>query len=450
MTMKENRESILRPKTYLIKTYGCQMNERDSETIAGILRRRGLTEAKDLVSTDLLMVNTCAVRDKAEQKVYGLLGKLKALKTENPNLILGVCGCMPQQNLVANRLKERFPFVDIIIGAHNLSALDSYLDRVLIGREQVTDIWLEREKVEQELPAYRREKLKAYVNINWGCNNYCTYCIVPYVRGREKSRPLNTILTEIENLVQGGSREITLLGQNVNSYGKDLPGKPSFAQLLSQVSQVKGLDRIRFMTSHPKDFGAELVDAFSSLAKVCRHLHLPIQAGSDRTLARMNRGYTVARYLEIVENVRAAIPDVALTTDIIVGFPGETEAEFMETIAVLRQVRFDSAFTFMYSPRQGTPAAAMKGQLGTQELKERLQRLLYVQNQISLERNRLLEGTVQEVLVEGFSDQNNKGRTTGNKLVFFPCPRDLSGQLARVKIKQAKTWSLLGELGEEL
>lgn len=437
---------IREPKFYHTNTYGCQMNERDSETIAGILQARGLTETADILTADLIMVNTCSVRDKAEQKVFGLLGKLKALKDTNPALILGICGCMPQQQKVASQLRARFPFLDIIIGTHNLNSLDIYLEKVCREDQRILEVWQERREAETELPTLRSGRLKAFVNINWGCNNFCTYCIVPYVRGKEKSRLPNVILHEVKTLAEEGYKEITLLGQNVNSYGKDLPGRPNFAHLLKLINEVEGLKRIRFMTSHPRDADESLIDAFASLAKVCNHFHLPLQAGSDRTLKRMNRGYTVEHYLAIVAKLRAYVPDIALSTDIIVGFPGETEDDFLETLAVIRQVRFDSAFTFMYSPRRGTPAASMKGQLAAVVMKDRLQRLIALQNQISLERNREIVGTVQEVLVEGQTDQINKGRTTTNKLVHFPCSRDLTGNMAAVKIIQAKTWSLTGEL----
>lgn len=431
------------PETYYIKTYGCQMNERDSETIAAILRGRGMTDAKDLAQADLVMVNTCTVRDKAEQKVYGLLGRFRELKEENPSLILGICGCMPQRQDVAQSIRSRYPFMDIIIGTHNLDLLNTYLEQVIQERRQVLAIWPERAKTEIDAPAAKASGLKAFVNINWGCNNFCTYCIVPHVRGREKSRPLASIMAEAEQLVLGGVREITLLGQNVNSYGKDLPGKPDFAYLLQQVQQVAGIERIRFMTSHPRDAGDRLVEAMATLPTVCGHLHLPLQAGSNRILAAMNRGYTIEHYLDTVAKFRKAIPEIALTTDLIVGFPGETEEDFLDTLGLVRRVRFDSAFTFMFSPRQGTAAAVMEGQVETAVKKDRLRRLMEVQNQISLERNRELEGTKQQVLVE---DTICKGRTAANKLVFFKSDRNLTGQLVTVLITGAKTWSLAGEL----
>lgn len=437
------------PKTYYIQTYGCQMNERDSETIAGILQSRGMTLATDMTAADLIMVNTCSIRDKAEQKVYGLLGRFRELKEENPNLVLGICGCMPQQQKVAKHIRSRYPFMDIIIGTHNLNVLNTYLEQVLVERQQILDVWEERAEEELVLPARRSGKFKAFVNINWGCNNFCTYCIVPYVRGREKSRSPEAIVEEIEALARDGFKEITLLGQNVNSYGKDLPERPDFAQLLKLVNSIDGIQRIRFMTSHPRDVGDSLIDAMATLPKVCKHLHLPLQAGSNHILEKMNRGYTTEHYLRIVEKLKLAIPDIALTTDLIVGFPGETEENFQDTLSMVRQVRFDSAYTFMYSPRKGTPAASMEGQVGSPEMKERLQRLMKVQNQISLSCNQKLQGTAQQLLVEECAEGICKGRTTGNKLVFFESDKDLSGQLVDVKITGAKTWSLTGELGDE-
>ncbi len=446
--MSDNQGFGLVPKTYYIRTYGCQMNERDSETIATILQGRGMTEAPGMASADLIMVNTCTVRDKAEQKVYGLLGKFRELKEEKPDLVLGICGCMPQQHEVAKHIKSRFPFMDIIIGTHNLNVLNTYLEQVLVERRQVLEVWEERAAKELDLPPRRSGNYKAFVNINWGCNNFCTYCIVPHVRGREKSRPSQTIMAEIQDLAADGIKEVTLLGQNVNSYGKDLSDKPDFAYLLELINSIDGIRRIRFMTSHPRDAGDRLIEAIATLPKVCNHLHLPIQAGNDWILERMNRGYTAEHYLGIVEKLRAAVPGIAITTDLIVGFPGESEGEFLDTLAMVEKVRFDSAFTFMYSPRRGTPAASMKGQVEIGVMKERLQRLIKVQNRISLERNQELVGTVQQVLVEERSDKTSKGRTTTNKLVFFDSGRDLTGQLVDVKITRAKTWSLVGELGD--
>lgn len=433
------------PKTYFIKTYGCQMNERDSETIAGIFQARGMQLAK-LEEADIIMINTCTVRDKAEQKAYGLLGRLRKLKEANPELVLGICGCMPQQQAVAKKIKTRFPFVDIIIGTHNLRELATYLDQVLQERKQVLAIWEKRAEEELEAPAVRQGRFKAFVNINYGCNNFCTYCIVPHVRGREKSRQPQVIQAEIDGLAREGYKEITLLGQNVNSYGKDLPQAPDFAGLLHQIHAVAGIERIRFMTSHPRDVTPRLIDTLARLPKVCNHIHLPLQAGSDHILRRMNRGYNTEHYLGLVEALRQTIPGLALTTDLIVGFPGETEEDFAATLHLVEQVRFDSAFTFIYSPRPGTPAASMENQVPAAVKRERLQQLIELQNGISLACNRSLVGSRQELLVEDKKNEIHKGRTTTHRLVFFSSKEDLSGRLVDVEITEAKTWNLAGRL----
>lgn len=436
-----------RPRSYYIKTYGCQMNERDSETIAGIFQARGM-QPTGLEQADIVMVNTCTVRDKAEQKVFGLLGKLRELKERNPDVVLGICGCMPQQHAVAKKIKTRFPFIDIIIGTHNLSELGTYLDQVLQERKQVLAIWEQRAGEELDVSARRQGKVKAFVNINYGCNNFCTYCIVPHVRGREKSRRPEAIQAEIAGLAGDGYKEITLLGQNVNSYGKDLPQTSDFADLLRLVHNVEGLERIRFMTSHPRDVNRKLIDTLAALPKVCNHIHLPLQAGSNRILHLMNRGYTIERYKTLVDELRQAIPDIAITTDLIVGFPSETEEDFAATLKVVEEVRFDSAFTFIYSPRQGTPAAAMEGQVPAEIKHRRLQQLIELQNGISLALNRTLVGTKQIVLVEEKKDNIHKGRTSSHKLVFFPGEKNLCGQLVDVTIEEAKTWNLVGRLEE--
>ena len=436
------------PQTYYIKTYGCQMNSRDSETIAGIFQARGMTAAAEVSDADVILVNTCTVRDKAEQKVFGLLGRLRELKEKNPDLVLGICGCMPQQQEVAKDIKSRFPFMDIIIGTHNLDQLNTYIEEVLIARRQVLEVWEERANQELDLPARRSGNFKAFVNINWGCNNFCTYCIVPHVRGREKSRLPQAIVEEIQGLAAEGFLEITLLGQNVNSYGKDLPGKPDFTDLLAQVNDIAGLERIRFMTSHPRDVNDRLVEAMASMSKVCNHLHLPLQAGSDRILSLMNRGYTSQHYQEIVEKLRAAVPGLVLTTDLIVGFPGETDEDFEQSLAMVRNIRFDSIFSFLYSPRKGTPAASLEDNMSIGEKKIRHQQLIKLQNQISLESNQAMVGNTYQVLVDERTGTVNKGRTRGSKLIIFESGRDFTGQLVNIKVTQAKTWNLVGELGD--
>lgn len=433
---------------YMIMPYGCQMNEHDAEVLAGMLHDLGYSETTDEAAADLIILVTCAVREHAEQRVYGKIGELYRLKQLNPNLVLAVGGCMPQQQEVANKLKQRFPHLDIIFGTHNLAEFPALLQAARESQETVLQIWDQEGEVQENLPRLRHDGLKAWVTIMYGCNNFCTYCIVPYVRGRERSRRPESIAAEVRQLAERGYREVTLLGQNVNSYGKDLDSEVDFADLLRLVNET-GIERIRFTTSHPKDISPRLIQAMAECEHVMEHLHLPVQAGSTRILRAMNRGYSREQYLDLVRQVRAAIPDVTLTTDIIVGFPGETDEDFQETISLLEEVRYDSAFTFAYSPRGGTPAARMTNQVEPTVSKERLTCLIATQNRISLERNQELVGSVQELLVEGPSKNNPEmltGRTRGNKLVHFRGPADLRGEIVSVRIDAAQTWNLFGSL----
>lgn len=433
---------------YMIMPYGCQMNEHDAEVLAGMLHDLGYSETTDEAAADLIILVTCAVREHAEQRVYGKIGELYRLKQLNPNLVLAVGGCMPQQPEVANKLKQRFPHLDIIFGTHNLAEFPALLQAARESQETVLQIWDQEGEVQENLPRLRHDGLKAWVTIMYGCNNFCTYCIVPYVRGRERSRRPESIAAEVRQLAERGYREVTLLGQNVNSYGKDLDSEVDFADLLRLVNET-GIERIRFTTSHPKDISLRLIQAMAECEHVMEHLHLPVQAGSTRILRAMNRGYSREQYLDLVRQVRAAIPDVTLTTDIIVGFPGETDEDFQETISLLEEVRYDSAFTFAYSPRGGTPAARMTNQVEPTVSKERLTCLIATQNRISLERNQELVGSVQELLVEGPSKNNPEmltGRTRGNKLVHFRGPADLRGEIVSVRIDAAQTWNLFGSL----
>ncbi|MGI6343787.1 MAG: tRNA (N6-isopentenyl adenosine(37)-C2)-methylthiotransferase MiaB [Bacillota bacterium] len=433
---------------YMIMPYGCQMNEHDAEVLAGMLHDLGYSETTDEAAADLIILVTCAVREHAEQRVYGKIGELYRLKQLNPNLVLAVGGCMPQQPEVANKLKQRFPHLDIIFGTHNLAEFPALLQAARESQETVLQIWDQEGEVQENLPRLRHDGLKAWVTIMYGCNNFCTYCIVPYVRGRERSRRPESIAAEVRQLAERGYREVTLLGQNVNSYGKDLDSEVDFADLLRLVNET-GIERIRFTTSHPKDISPRLIQAMAECEHVMEHLHLPVQAGSTRILRAMNRGYSREQYLDLVRQVRAAIPDVTLTTDIIVGFPGETDEDFQETISLLEEVRYDSAFTFAYSPRGGTPAARMTNQVEPTVSKERLTCLIATQNRISLERNQELVGSVQELLVEGPSKNNPEmltGRTRGNKLVHFRGPADLRGEIVSVRIDAAQTWNLFGSL----
>jgi len=423
------------------------MNERDAETLRGFLDELGYAETARVEEADLVIMNTCAVRQKAEEKVFGLIGRLGKLKKQNPGMIIAVCGCLPQQEKAAQSISRRYPFVDLIFGTHNLAAFPALLERVESERRTVVDVWDEAGEVVEDLPAVRRNGVKAWVNITYGCNNFCSYCVVPYVRGRERSRRPEHILAEIGKLVADGCREVTLLGQNVNSYGKDLPEQADFPELLQRVDRESGLARIRFMTSHPRDFTEKLIGVMAEGQHICEHVHLPVQSGSNRILELMNRGYTREHYRELVLLLRSYLPGCALTTDLIVGFPGETESEFQETLELVEEVGFDAAFTFLYSPRRGTPAAVMPGQVPEGAKKERFARLLEVQNSCGLERNRALVGSVVEVLTEGQSKTDPgvmTGRTRTNKTVNFTGLEVAAGELAAVEITAAHTWSLLG------
>ncbi len=433
---------------YFILTYGCQMNVHDSEILSGFLEDMGYEEADNLEKTDMVILNTCAVREKAEEKVLGKIGSLKELKKENPHLIIGVCGCMVQQEKTARKIKSRYPHVDLFFGTHNLYKFPELLKEAEQSRKTVLDIWSGRDGVVEDLPKHRKDGIKAWVTITYGCNNFCAYCIVPYVRGRERSREMSNIEAEVEGLAVEGYKEVTLLGQNVNSYGKDLFPKVTFAQLLERLDRIEGLERIRYMTSHPRDFTRELVEVILHSKKICEHFHLPIQAGSSKILEKMNRGYTREHYLELVNYIRKLIPRSSITTDFIVGFPGETEEDFNDTLDIVERVRFDSAFTFIYSPRKGTTAADMPGQIPQEVRKERLRRLMEVQNRISREINDELKGETVEVLVEGISKQEPlmlTGRTRTNKIVNFKGKKELLGELVRVRITESRTWSFLGE-----
>ena len=435
---------------YKILIYGCQMNEHDAEVLAGQLQEMGYCPTEKESEADLIILVTCAVRDHAEQKVYGKIGELSRLKQDNPDLILAVGGCMSQQPDVARKMQQRFPYLDIIFGTHNLTAFPQLLRRASKGEEPIVQIWERADAMPEQLPRVRSDELKAWVTIMYGCNNFCTYCIVPYVRGREHSRQPVSIVAEIEDLVNRGYKEVTLLGQNVNSYGKDLAQESDFAELLRLVNAT-GIPRIRFMTSHPKDISPRLIQAMANCDGVMEHLHLPVQSGSNRILRAMNRGYTREQYLTLVQQIRSAVPNMVLTTDIIVGFPGETEQDFQATLDLIEEVRFDAAFTFAYSPRSGTPAAEMLHQVPEEISKDRLQRLIDAQANISRECNQRLLGSVQEILVEGPSKTDPEkltGRTRGNKLVHFSGSTRLVGQIVSVRIREAQTWYLMGELVE--
>lgn len=432
-------------------TYGCQQNENDSERLKGMLAEMGYALTEDDEQADIILFNTCAVREGAELKVYGNLGALKHLKKRRPQLVIGVCGCMMQQKKAAEQVKAKYRHVDLVFGTHALWRFPELLHETLSGGGRVVEVEDSEGRIIENLPVYRAGAPSAWVSVMYGCNNFCSYCIVPYVRGRERSRKPKDILQEIELLVESGVREITLLGQNVNSYGKDLEHPMAFADLLREVNRIDGLRRIRFMTSHPKDVTGRLIDAMADCEKVCSQLHLPFQAGSDRILSAMNRRYTKQQYLELVQRVRERMPDTAFTSDVIVGFPGETDDDFNQTIDVLEQVRFDSVFSFIYSKRDGTPAAEMPDPFTREDKQAHFDRLLEVQNRISLEINRSYLGRVCEVMVEGASKTDRRmltGRTSTGKIINFPDTGAQPGEFILVRVTQCHTWSLLGEAEE--
>lgn len=440
---------------YLIETYGCQMNLHDSEILAGQLEEMGFEEAGSVEDADIVLLNTCTVRETAAQKVMGEIGRLKTLKAKNPDLLIGICGCMAQEEKRVQEIKQQFPHVDIIFGTHNLHRLPDLISRAKEATrdEMIIDVWKSAGEVVEHLPVKRASGVRAWVTVIYGCDKFCTYCIVPHTRGRERSRRPDDVIAEVRSLAEQGYKEITLLGQNVNSYGKDLKMGYDFTDLLRDLNRIEGIKWIRFMTSHPRDFSRRLVDAIASLDKVCEHIHLPVQAGSDEVLRRMNRRYTKDEYLELVRYIKERIPGVSLTTDIIVGFPGETEEDFQHTLDVVREAEFDNAFMFIYSPRTGTPAARFEDPVPMAEKKDRLQRLMELQYSISLNRNKALVGRRFEVLIEGPSKKDPgvySARTRTNKLVLIPgrVPgrEDLSGRFAQVDVTGAHTWTLDGRL----
>ncbi len=437
-----------RPMTFCVTTFGCQMNARDSEKLRGILIKIGYVEAAE-DEADFVIYNTCTVRENANTRVYGRLGQLKPRKRKNPDMMIGLCGCMMQEPEVVEKLKKSYSFVDIIFGTHNIYRFAELLVSRFEAGRMVIDIWKDTDKIVEDLPNKRKYAFKSGVNIMFGCNNFCSYCIVPYVRGRERSREPEAIIREIERLVADGVSEVMLLGQNVNSYGKTLDHPMSFAKLLTEVEKIEGLKRIRFMTSHPKDLSDELIEVMAHSKKVCKHLHLPVQSGSTRILEKMNRRYTKEQYLELVRKLRAAVPDISLTTDIIVGFPGETEEDFLETLDVVRKVRYDSAFTFVYSRRTGTPAAVMEEQVSEDVIKRRFDRLLKEVQTIAGEVCAVHEGSVQEALVESVSEHDRSmvtGRLSNNLLVHFSGREKLIGSYVDVYLKECRGFYYIGEM----
>lgn len=438
-------------KKYFIQTFGCQMNEHDSEVMAGLMDEIFYIPTDDFKDADFILLNTCCIREKAESKVLSLLGELKKLKAKKPSLIIGVCGCMIQQKNIVPKILHACPHVSLLFGTNTINKLPEYLQTIERTGEPIFEIIEEDSNADMKLPAHRQFPFKAYVNIMYGCNNFCTYCIVPYVRGRERSRKKEDIVQEVRELVADGATEIMLLGQNVDSYGNDFEEPISFASLLKEVDEVPGIERIRFMTSHPKDFSLELIDVIKNSKHICHSLHLPVQSGSNNVLKRMNRKYTREHYLDIVKHIRESIPDVALTTDIIVGFPGETEEDFLETVDLVETVGFDNAFSFVYSKRPGTAAATFEDQIPLAEQKERLQRLNDVLSKWSYTRNKEYDGKFVKVLVEGISKNDDNmlnGRTDTGKTVIFPGDTNLVGKFVNVQITTTQTWILKGQLEE--
>ncbi len=447
-------------KKFHIITFGCQMNEHDSETMAGMLNQKGFEAEEDKDNSDIVIINTCSVRENADNRFFGTLGQLKKIKEKNPEFVACVCGCMMQQQHIIDEVKSKYPWVDLVFGTHNIHQFPQLLDNVINERKKIVNVWEDGGAIVEGLPAKRLYDFKALVNIMYGCNNFCTYCIVPYTRGRERSRRPEEIIKEVKGLVETGAKEIVLLGQNVNSYGasKHEDGYCSaeengmdFTDLIYALNEVEGLERIRFMTSHPKDLSDKLIQAYKDCDKLCNAIHLPVQSGSDDVLKRMNRKYTKADYLTLIEKLRTAAPDIAITTDLIIGFPGETEEDFMETMDLIEKVRYDSAFTFIYSVRKGTPAEKYEDQVPEEVKHERFNRLLERINQISGEINKTYEGTVQKVLVEGpstskKSDKALAGRTETTKLVNFSGDEDLVGQIVNVRITEGKQFNLKGKL----
>lgn len=440
-----------RTKKFKLDVFGCQMNERDSETIAGMLTDMGYEEVFGDDYADIIVFVTCCVRENAEEKIYGHIGALSK-ECEEKGTIIVACGCMMQQPHVVEKIKNSYRHVKIVFGTHNVHTFPELLYRYITQKKRVFEVWEKEDRIIEDLPVKRTEKHKAWISIILGCNNFCTYCIVPHVRGRERSRKMEDILAEIRELAQDGCKEITLLGQNVNSYGNDLGEKDLFAKLLYAIEEIDGIKRVRFTTSHPKDLSDSLIDAMKNCKKVCNHLHLPFQAGSNRILKLMNRKYTKEHYLALVEKIKAAIPDIALSTDIIVGFPGETEEDFEETLDVVRKVQFDSAFMFIYSPRKGTPAAKLEQTTPSEVIGQRFKRLADLQTEIATSLAKRFEGKTVEVLVDGPSKQNPEmmsGRTRDNRLVNFKAEGVEKGAFVDVEIIRAGAFWLEGRGGKK-
>ena len=437
-------------KTFYLKTYGCQMNEHDSENIEALLTRLGFSKVDDYENADLVLLNTCSIRENAHNKAFGMLGRLKHLKAQKKDLIVGLCGCMAQEASVVEEIINKYKWVNFVFGTHNMYQLPNIIDRAINENKQQIEVFSKEGDLVEGLPVIRTNNYKAYVNIIYGCNKFCTYCIVPYTRGRERSRAREDILKEVDELIKDGYKEITLLGQNVNAYGKDLYDDYTLGNLLEDIAK-KDIPRVRFMTSHPWDFTDSMVEVIGKYDNIMPSVHLPVQSGSSKILKLMGRRYTRESYLELFKKIKDTVPGVAISTDIIVGFPGETEEDFLETLSLVEECKYDNAFTFIFSKREGTPACLLKDEVSEEEKEERLQRLNKVVNKYFLENNKKLLDRVVPVLVEGNSEKKDMyyGYTDTNKLINFTAKREVEvGEIVNVKVTQAKTWSLDGELVE--
>ena len=447
----EDMKGIGKGKKFLIRTYGCQMNEHDSENMAGILLSMGFVSTADTNEADVILLNTCAIRENAENKVFGELGHLKTLKRDRPELIVGVCGCMSQEESVVNKILQKHQHVDLILGTHNIHRLPTLLKNAIFNKEMVIEVWSKEGDIIENIPRARKGQIQGWVNIMYGCDKFCTYCIVPYTRGKERSRRPEDIIEEVRHLARNGYKEITLLGQNVNAYGKDLADIDyGLGDLMDEIRKID-IPRVRFTTSHPRDFDDHLIEVLAKGGNLVEHIHLPVQSGSSEILKLMARKYTREQYVTLANKIKKAIPHASFTTDIIVGFPNETEEQFEETLSLMKEMEYDSAYTYIYSPREGTPAAIMEDNVPMEVKKERLQRLNTLVNETSAKKNKAYQNRVVEVLVIGESKKDPEvlaGRTRTNRLVNFKAPNSTIGQLVQVKITEAKSWSLNGELVE--
>lgn len=446
--IEDRFKTLGKHQTYAIRTYGCQANERDTETLQGILEAIGYTKAEELMSADLILLNTCAIRENAEQKVFGQIGALKNLKLEKPNLIFGICGCMAQEESVVKEIMEKYHHVDLVFGTHNIHRLPQLVHEAMMSKAQIFEVWSQEGEVIENMPAKRESAIKGSVNITYGCDKFCTYCIVPYTRGKERSRTVEDIVQEVVELKENGYQEVTLLGQNVNAYGKDFESGIDFAYLLKQVANTQ-IPRIRFMTSHPWDFTDEMVDVLSEYDNLMPAIHLPVQSGNSDILKLMGRRYTRANYIELFDKITAKLPNASFSTDIIVGFPNETQEQFEDTLSLFEHCKFDNAYTFIYSPRKGTPAAKMDDNVPYEDKQQRLYALNDVAKKYALAKNDAYIGRVVKVLVEGFSKKDDtvlSGYTDTHKLVNFKGDASLIGSIIEVTIIGAKTWYLMGEI----